>query len=218
MRLDLGKPVTCSDGRYGELADIVVDPTKKRVTHLVINPDDDEPTRLVPVDLVARANDGDAEITLSCTKEEAHELPTVQEYAYLTLGESIVDDPNWDIGVENVLALPYYGGTAYGAYEDMYGGATEIVYDRVPKGEVEVRRESAVYDSDGHHLGHVEGFIVDSDEQITHFVLERGHLWGKRDVTIPIGSVDKVETDSVTLRLSKKEVGELPAVRVNRWH
>jgi hypothetical protein len=52
---------------------------------------------------------------------------------------------------------------------------------------------------------------------ITHFVLERGHLWGKREVTIPIGTVAKVETDVVTLSLSKDEVGELPSARVHRW-
>jgi hypothetical protein len=47
--------------------------------------------------------------------------------------------------------------------------------------------------------------------------LERGHLWGRREVTIPIGAVAKVETDTVTLRMSREEVGELPSVRVHRW-
>jgi hypothetical protein len=36
-------------------------------------------------------------------------------------------------------------------------------------------------------------------------------------VTIPIGTVAKVESDTVTLRISKDEVGDLPAVRVHRW-
>ena len=70
--------------------------------------------------------------------------------------------------------------------------------------------------ADGHDLGEVDGFVVDSEEQITHFVLERGHLWGRRDVTIPIGAVATVETDAVTLSLSKDEVGALPSVRVHR--
>jgi hypothetical protein len=48
-------------------------------------------------------------------------------------------------------------------------------------------------------------------------VLERGHLWGKRDITIPIGSVTRIETDAVTVGLSKDEVGGLPAVHVHRW-
>ena len=71
--------------------------------------------------------------------------------------------------------------------------------------------------SDDHHLGHVEGLIVDDEQHITHFVLEHGHLWGQRDVTIPIGAVDRVEADAVVLALTKDEVGALGEVRVNRW-
>jgi hypothetical protein len=76
------------------------------------------------------------------------------------------------------------------------------MYDRVPKGEVEIRGASGVYSAEGHHLGHVDGFLVDRDEHITHLVLEREHLSGRRDVTIPIGAVAKVETDDVTLSLT----------------
>ena len=74
----------------------------------------------------------------------------------------------------------------------------------------------AVVSADDQHLGTVEALVVDGEE-ITHFVLERGHLWGRRDVTIPIGAVAKVESDTVTLRISKDEVGDLPTVRVHRW-
>jgi hypothetical protein len=46
--------------------------------------------------------------------------------------------------------------------------------------------------------------------------LERGHLWGRKEVTIPIGAVARVENDEVHVALSKDEVGALPAVRVGR--
>jgi hypothetical protein len=32
-----------------------------------------------------------------------------------------------------------------------------------------------------------------------------------------MGAVEKIETEQVTLGLTKHEVGELPAVRVHRW-
>jgi sporulation protein YlmC with PRC-barrel domain len=38
VRLELGSPVNCTDGPFGELAEIVIDPTKRRVTHLVVEP------------------------------------------------------------------------------------------------------------------------------------------------------------------------------------
>ena len=89
-------------------------------------------------------------------------------------------------------------------------------YDRIPKGEVEIRRASAVISADSHHVGHVDGFMVDGDH-IGHLVLEHGHLWGKREVVIPIGAVAHVETDAVVLTLSKDEVGALESHRVHRW-
>ncbi len=216
MRLELGKPIRCSDGAFGELADVIVDPTSKRVTHLVAKPHKlDGVSRLVPIELAKAGDDGNEGLTLGCTIDEAEQLSAVQEQAYLPLGQHPVSDPDWDVGVQDVLAMPYYGGE-YGAYAgelDTYG----VAYDRVPKGEVEIRRASTVSAADGELVGQVDGFVVDADQHITHFVLEKGHLWGKREVTIPIGAVARVETDVVTLQLSKKEVGELPSVKVHRW-
>jgi hypothetical protein len=61
------------------------------------------------------------------------------------------------------------------------------------------------------------GSLVDSDDQITHVVLERGHLWGRPELAIPIGAVTRITTDSVMVRLTKDELGALPAVPVHRW-
>jgi sporulation protein YlmC with PRC-barrel domain len=213
MRLELGNPIVCTDGAVGELADVVVDPVRRRVTHLVVQPHGNlGPARLVPADLAT----GDrGQISLRCTRAEVDGFPTVRESAYLRIGELPRDDPDWDVGVEDVLAMPYYTTPDMG----MYPSADEpyiMTYDRVPKGEAEIRRASAVVSADDHQLGTVEALVVDGDE-ITHLVLERGHLWGRRDVTIPIGAVAQVESDTVTLRISKDDVGELPSVRVHRW-
>lgn len=198
---------------FGELANLVIDPTRRRVTHLVVQPRDQEVIgpRLVPVEL-AETGEARPEITLHCTVEDVSKLETVRESAFLGLSGFPVDDPDWDVGVSDMLAMPYYGAGEPDALSD-----AEVVYDRIPKGEVEVRRSSSVISTDGHHLGDVEAFILDEEEQVTHIVLERGHLWGQRDVTIPIGAVTKVETDVVTVGLSKDEVGALPTVRVRRW-
>ena len=72
--------------------------------------------------------------------------------------------------------------------------------------------------ADGHRLGKVDGFLVDDGDAITHFVLERGHLWGRREVTIPINAVAHVFTDAVTLTLTKDEVGRAASpAPVHRW-
>ena len=115
MRLEIGNRVRCTDGVYGELADIVIDPLEKRVTHLVVQPEQDEgEARLVPIQLAKGRDDEQREIELECTLDEAQGFESVHEAAYLRLGESPAEDPDWDVGVEDVLALPYYAGLGRG--------------------------------------------------------------------------------------------------------
>jgi len=216
-RLELGKAVRCTDGVVGELGDVVIDPVRKRVTHLVVRPHHGSgDARLVPVELAGGGDEG-GEIALRCTKEEVERLPNVEEFAYLRMGEVPVGDEEWDVGIEDVLALPYYESTEFGEYGGDLGQNVAFTYDRVPKGEVEVRRSSIVITADGRYVGDVDGFLLDDDDQITHFVLERGHLWGRREVTVPIGAVAKVESDSVTVSLSTDEISALPTHKVHRW-
>lgn len=216
MRLDLGSPVRCTDDAFGELADVVIDPETRRVTHLVVQPHRrDEQARLVPVDRARAGETSDATISLSCTVTEMSEFELVRESAYVRLGEVPVEDPDWDIGIEEPLALPPPAGMdTLGAVD--VDPHVMLSYDRIPMGEVEIRRASSVTSADGHHLGHVDGFVVDSEQQIAHFVLEHGHLWGRREVVIPASAVARVETDAVVLTLSKDAVGALPSARVHR--
>jgi hypothetical protein len=217
MRLELGKPIRGTEKVLGELADVVIDPIANRVTHLVAKPSGGEGSaRLVPIELVETHGGDEDEIRLRCTTEDFLALEDVQEVAFLRLGESPTSDPDWDVGVENVLALPYYQGSEFTGLGVGAMGNVDVTYHRVPKGEVEIRRSSAVSATDDEFLGKVDGFVVD-DDHITHLVLEHGHLWGKREITIPIGAVAKVETDAISLSLSKAEVEALPSVRVHRW-
>ncbi len=216
MRLELDKPVLCENEEVGKLADLVVDPVAKRVTHLVVKPKHGPgESHLVPIELVEPTEQVGG-IVLTCSRAELDALPPVEELAYLRLGEVPTDDPDWDVGVSDPLALPYFDSTGLAGPVDAVGDLG-VVYDRVPKGEVEVRRSSRVMSADEQYLGDVDGFLLDNGDHITHFVLERGHLWGRREVTVPIGAVESVESDVVTLKLSKDEVGDLPSHKVHRW-
>jgi hypothetical protein len=46
---------------------------------------------------------------------------------------------------------------------------------------------------------------------VTHILLEEGHLWGRKEVAIPISAVTSVES-GIELNLSKQEVESLPQV------
>ena len=218
MRLDLGSPVRCTDEAFGELADVVIDPETRRVTHLVVQPHQrGEQARLVPVDRARAGETSDATISLSCTIAEMSEFELVRESEYLRLGEIPVGDPDWQVGIEEPLALP-----PSMEMDTLGAGAVDFdphvmrTYDRIPMGEVEIRRASGVTSADGHHLGHVDGFVLDSEQQLAHLVLEHGHLWGRREVVIPALAVARVKTDEVVLTLSKDAVGALPSARVHR--
>src|SRR3954453_2825179 len=216
MLLELGTRVRASDGEAGELEDVVIDPVEKRVTHLVVRPGKHGQARLVAIE-GAYAGPGKGEVALRCTRAEFSEFPSVDQFAYVRLGEAGVTDPEWDVGVKDVLALPYYDSTGIlePALLDQNIG---VAYERVPKGEVELRRSSSVLSGDGRYVGKVGGLIVDDgDEHVTSFVLSRGHLWTRRDVTVPIAAVADVQTDRVKISLSEDEIGALPAQRVRGW-
>jgi sporulation protein YlmC with PRC-barrel domain len=210
MRLELGRRVECTDGSFGELTDVVIDPATRRVTHLVVE-HAGHPwlARLVPVELVERAGGASGAIALRATAEEVRSLPQAHAVAYVRLDGFPVDDPDWDVGVEEVLARPLYPWAELAPTPIDYTAR----YDRVPEGEVEIRRASDVRSAAGRRLGSVEGFVVDDDRLITHVVLAQGqHPRERRGVLIPRGAVTQVETDSVTVSLTEAEVTALPPV------
>ncbi len=218
MRLDLDSPVHCTDAAFGELTDVVIDPRARRLTHLVVRPHErEELAVLVPADL-ARTREGSDGISLQGTVAQISQLEPVQKSEYLRLGELPVEEPDWEVGVQEMSALPNYGSLgpeALGA--GMPGVEVDqhvvVSYHRVPKDTVEIRRASAVTASGGDHLGHVIGFVVDDGQQIAHLVLEHGHLWGKHKVPIPSSAIDRFENDEVLLSLSKDDVGALKPLR-----
>ena len=212
MRLQLGCPVRTSDGDVRELGDVVIDPHQRSITHLVVQPHDSPGlARLVPIDK-ARGGDADGSIELDWTADEIDKSDAVHTARYLRIGEKIEEDPEWGVGIEDVTSMPDYGGFGPGGI-DAGTGPTNFdshvtaSYDRVPKGEVEIRHGSEVTSSKGEHVGHVNGFVTDDENRITGFVLAHGHLWGKREILIEIASVARIENDEVVLSVPKDEVG-----------
>jgi hypothetical protein len=65
----------------------------------------------------------------------------------------------------------------------------------------------------------VDEFLVDRETgHITHLVLREGHLWGQRDVLIPVSGIGHIDENRVYLTLNKKEIEDLPTIPVRRWH
>jgi sporulation protein YlmC with PRC-barrel domain len=216
MQLSFGRSVTCRDGSFGKLDDVVVDPATMRLTHLITSPADAEP-RLIPIELADPANSG-PDLALRCTLAATEELASVREYRNLQSTDEAADDKDWDLGVEHVLALPYDGGggLGIGAYDGVEA-SMNVSYDRVPKGSAELRHASSIVTADGDYLGSIKGFHLDDTGRITDVVLDESHFWSRSEITIPVDAVQALETDTVTVRLSAAEIAELPSTRVRRW-
>jgi len=201
MQFSIGTEVSCSDGVCGELRRVVVDPIARMLTHLVVEAKHRQGMgHLVPIDLVDSVGGG---IQLRCTTAQFEALEDAEETRFLPGAPG-----QWAYGQDQMLSWPYYG---LGLGPMGTGIPTPIVTDRVPVGEVEVRRGGPVTATDG-PIGRVQGLVVDPvDHHVTHVLLDEGHLWGKKRVAIPIGAVTSVD-DGVLLRLTKDEVRDLPPV------
>jgi hypothetical protein len=44
---------------------------------------------------------------------------------------------------------------------------------------------------------------------VTHILLEEGHLWGRKQVAIPVSAVASIE-DGIRLNITKRQVEDLP--------
>jgi hypothetical protein len=205
----IGAEVTCSDGVCGKLRRVIVDPVARTVTHLAVDPADHlDLARLVPLDLVDSATAD--EIKLRCTVTEFEHLEAAEETQFMAGA-----DGYGPYGPDQVMSWPYYGlgpGLAGVGPEMISPG---VVYDTIPLGEVEVRRGEHVQATDG-SIGRVQGLVIDRDSHhVTHVLLQEGHLWGKKEVAIPIKAVTRVDPDDgIHLNLTKEQVQDLPPVDV----
>jgi sporulation protein YlmC with PRC-barrel domain len=214
-QFSIGSEVACSDGACGDLRRVVVDPVARALTHLVVEPRHRAGAgRLVPVDLVESTTDV---ILLRCTIAEFEALENAEETQFLPgAGDE------WGYGPQDSFTLPYYslGGTSGGPLGPIgpvgVGVAPQaFTRDRVPAGEVEVRRGERVHATDG-AIGRVRGLVIDPrDHHVTHVLLDEGHLWGQKRVAIPISAVVGVK-GGVRLNLSKDGVRKLPAIDLNQ--
>jgi sporulation protein YlmC with PRC-barrel domain len=197
--------VECTDGPCGESDIVILNPDTLQVTHFVVQdkrlPDRDQ--RLVPVDQVVETSRD--RIRLRCTRAELASMDHFIDTHYgPTRQEPEID---WQVD-SSVRSVPRATLTA--------PGYTKEKTEHIPPGELAVRHGTKVAATDG-HVGHVGELVVDPKTgHISHLVLQEGHLWAKKEVTVPVSAIDYMLEDTVYLKLDKKEVDALPVVPVKR--
>jgi sporulation protein YlmC with PRC-barrel domain len=206
MDIPLDVEVRCSDGACGKSTAIIVEPVTEKVTHFVVQVEGSQ--YLVPIEVIAEATAD--HIHLHWSRQELVSAAPFEKAVFA--GE--------DLGTymtPGIMGAPVawpYG--ADGEYILEAAAAAYMPVEQIPEGERALHSGAYVEATDG-GVGQVEEFLIDPGSgRITHLVLRKGHLWGKRDVTIPLDQIDRVEDDVVYLKLNKEAVGGLPGVPVRR--
>jgi len=199
MDLPVNADVYCDDHHCGVSTYIIINPTTKKVTHLVVK-EKAVPhiERLVPIELVSETSA--QKIHLRCTPNQLEGLDSFIETEFTR------------------TVIPEYIGSQFMGWPYVIP-ETEMIpvaHERIPPGELAVRRGARVEATDG-HAGRVDEFLVNpADGYITHLVLREGHLWGQKEVTVPVSQIDHIEDNAVHLKLDKHSVEVLPSIPIRR--
>jgi sporulation protein YlmC with PRC-barrel domain len=208
MEIPLQAQVECTDGVCGRSAYVLIDPVIDQVTHLVVRETSLPNTEyLVPVELLSEtiANT----IRLRCSKAELEQMDPFIKTEFV---DEKLSDRNFGYG----------GMYGMGSYYYMPYVTPEITVQvpvehlQIPPGELAVRRGTRIEATDG-YVGKVDEFVVNPENgHITHLVMREGHLWGQKDVIIPLSAMGDTRKDTVFLKLDKHQIESLPTFPVHR--
>jgi sporulation protein YlmC with PRC-barrel domain len=196
IEIPMNVEVRSTQGPYGKSRCVILDPINDRVTHLVVREDAFPQTeRLVPIDKVKVSSP--QQISLACTPEQLGAMETFVEEQFIDPGGPLASSMLWP-------------------YVESGPEVITLVHEKIPAGDVKIRRGTSVHATDG-RIGRVDELMIEKNTgSITHLILEEGHLWGKKDVSIPVDQIQSIEADGVKLKLSKKEVEALPEIQIQR--
>ena len=203
MDIPINVTVYCTDGHCGKSTVVILDPTTEEITHIVVKETDfpnDE--HLVPVNHIKSSNPDS--IQLNCRGAELRKMDEFVEHKFIQL-----DEPFSEYPAGRYLVLPYV--------QPIEENTIDIRSEQIPLGELAIHRGAQVKATDG-VVGTVDEFVINpTNRQVSHFVMREGHLWGQKDVTIPIAEVAHFSDDIVYLKLDKAEIEALPSMPLRRW-
>jgi uncharacterized membrane protein/sporulation protein YlmC with PRC-barrel domain len=205
IKIPINATVECTDGKVGISTHVIINPTSRKITHVVVG--EEEPIApknwLVPIELISET--AHELIRLSCTKEDLKKIEPFEGLHYIEVSHDEGDYP----------ADAYYLSPFVSPLKTDY---VPINVGRIPQGELAINRGALIQATDG-YVGRLSEFLVDSDSgEITHLILQEGHLWGKQEVTIPVSAIDRTVENMIFLTLDKNEVAYLPTIPLSRHY
>jgi hypothetical protein len=197
MDIPIHAKVICQGDVVGSSILVILNPVSRSITHLVLRKKEFPVGEdyLIPVEWVKTSSLN--EIHLTCSKEELD-----QAEPFVTTEFINKDKPLVDYLPGSYLTWPYISTQI-----------PVVLHKQIPHGELAVGRGAHVVARDG-YIGRIDEFLVNApDSHITHLILREGHLWGQKDITIPVSEIDRIdENGNVHLKLSREEIARLPAI------
>lgn len=209
VRIMLGGPAQLTDGAVGSVTRVVADAKGPTLCHLVVRLDHGEgPPRLVPT---AQVEVTRGIVWLGVPAAGFAQLEAAEETERAAV--TVLGSSSGRGGAPAWVQLAVAGGMGLG----MAGvcGPLPVIHEKVPFGEVTVRRGECVHATDG-RIGRVQGIEIDpEDHHVTGVILEEGHFWRRRCVAIPGGAVVQLH-EGIQVAITRHEVASLPPLRLER--
>jgi hypothetical protein len=199
MDIPLNANVSCLDGPCGQSLYLIIKPTNEEITHVVVGDSSyPEIEYLVPIDRIVESTP--ESIRLKCSREELSKMPVFNQEEFIPSDEKIVHGNAY-------MLWPFVTPEPYGI---------TLENEHIPANELAIRRGANVEATDG-RIGHVDEFLINPiNDTISHLVLREGHLWGQKNITIPLSQIDHIDENTVWLKLDKQSIEALPAIPIHR--
>ena len=188
MHIGLDTDVICEGNTCGVSRHLIIHPQRLCLTHLVISAKHLE--RMLPVSTIVKVSE--MGIQLNCTLGELAKFQPFTEthFTEITL-------PDHGLSEHNYL-YPLSGGQSW-----MH---VPVISYNIPLGAFVISRQTQVEAKNG-HVGQFKALIIDPETyQITHLVFQRGHLWEYKNEVVSASDIDRLEGDSIYLKVNKADL------------
>ncbi|MGL1890304.1 MAG: PRC-barrel domain-containing protein [Spirochaetaceae bacterium] len=210
MKIPLKAKVICKDGEFGSIKELLIDPIKESVTHVVIDNKHNNLQVIIPLDIIDYTSDD--VITIEKTADQLNKFPPFIIQEFISVPSSDSEFIYW--GVDPAMSHSY---TMFPYVIHDGKPVIEMRKEDMPIGEIKLKKGMCVKDNNGKKLGHIDELIVDADgEFISHIVMRTGHLFDKKEVSVPNIHISSFDHDCIRLSIHEDDVENLPEVIIKR--
>ena len=198
MDIPINAKVYCQDKLCGHAQGVILNPANDVVTHVVVKESkNSHAEKLVPIEMIDASLADNIHLKLNTTMLQ--NMPPLYDVEYVQ------------------TTVPHFMEVSDMTFmEPVVVPERKFIRERIyhiPSNELSVNRGTRIYSADGFAIGTVDEFLVDRDGgQVTHLILREGHIFGQKDVFIPVTEIKEIKESDIRLKLDKKDIEQLPAI------